>query len=123
MARRGAGVKLYGIPNCETVKKARAWLDAKGVAYDFHDYKKQGVDRAALETWVAEHGWEVVLNRAGMTFRKLDPKLTHALDARKAVALMVEHPSAIKRPIVVDGKRTLVGFKPEAYEAAFGGRR
>jgi arsenate reductase len=112
-------LKVYGIPNCETVKKARAWLDSNGVAYEFHDYKKQGVDRAALEGWVGEHGWEAVLNRAGMTFRKLDPKVTRDLDARKAMALMVEHPSTIKRPIAVDGRRTLVGFKPEAYEAAF----
>jgi arsenate reductase len=116
-------MKLYGIPNCETVKKARAWLEAHGIDHDFHDYKKQGVDRALLEKWVAEHGWEAVLNRAGMTFRKLDPKVTRDLDARKAVSLMIDHPSAIKRPIVVDGKRTFVGFKPEAYEAAFGARR
>ena len=115
-------MKLYGIPNCETVKKARAWLEGRGVAYDFHDYKKEGVDRALLEGWVAEHGWETVLNRAGMTFRKLDPKLTRDLDARKAVALMVEHPSAIKRPIAVDGGRILVGFRREAYEATFGKR-
>lgn len=116
-------MKLYGIPNCETVKKARTWLEARGVAYDFHDYKKQGVDRAALEKWVAEHGWESVLNRAGMTFRKLDPALTQDLDARKAVALMVDHPSSIKRPIAVDGNRILIGFKPEAFERAFGDKR
>ena len=116
-------MKLYGIPNCETVKKARAWLEARAIAYDFHDYKKQGVDRAALEQWVAEHGWESVLNRAGMTFRKLDAKLTSDLDARKAVRLMLEHPSSIRRPIAVDGARTLVGFKPEAYHAAFGAKR
>jgi arsenate reductase len=112
-------VTVYGIPNCETVKKARAWLDSNGVAYAFHDYRKQGVDRAALEKWVAEHGWEAVLNRAGTTFRKLDRTLTRDLDARRAVALMVEHPSSIKRPITVEGGRTLVGFKPEAYAAAF----
>ena len=116
-------MKLYGIPNCETVKKARAWLEARGVAYDFHDYKKQGVDRAALEGWVAEHGWETVLNRGGTTFRKLDPALTRDLDARKAIALMVDHPSAIRRPIVVDGERTVVGFKAESFEAAFGAKR
>ena len=116
-------VKMYGIPNCETVKKARAWLEVHGVEYDFHDYKKQGVDKALLEAWVREHGWETVLNRAGMTFRKLDAKLTAGLDARKAVALMIEYPSSIKRPVVVDGPRTLVGFKPEAYAAAFPGKR
>lgn len=115
-------MKVYGIPNCETVKKARAWLDQRGVAYEFHDYKKQGVDRALLQRWIAEHGWEAVLNRSGMTFRKLDPALTRDLDARKAADLMVDHPSAIKRPIAVDGKRTVVGFKAEAYEAAFGSR-
>ena len=116
-------MKLYGIPNCDTVKKARAWLESRGVAYDFHDYRKHGVDRAALERWVAERGWEHVLNRAGTTFRRLDPGLTRGLDARKAVALMVEHPSSIRRPIAVDGARTLVGFAPEAYEAAFAVRR
>jgi Spx/MgsR family transcriptional regulator len=116
-------VTIYGIPNCETVKKARAWLESRRVAYEFHDYKKQGVDRPRLEAWVREHGWETVLNRAGMTFRKLDPTLTRDLDAKKAVALMLDHPSAIKRPVVVADRRTLVGFKPEAYEAAFGAGR
>ena len=111
---------LYGIPNCETVKKARAWLESRGVAYVFHDYKKQGVDRERLVGWVREHGWETVLNRSGMTFRKLDARLTRDLDAHSAVALMVEYPSAIRRPIAIHGKRTIVGFKPEAYEAAFG---
>ena len=113
-------LKLYGIPNCETVKKARAWLESQGVPYDFHDYKKQGVDRQRLDAWVREHGWEAILNRSGMTFRKLDPRLTRDLDAAGAIALMVEHPSAIRRPIAVDGRRTLVGFKPDAYAAAFG---
>ena len=113
-------LNVYGIANCDTVKKARAWLESSNVAYDFHDYKKHGVDRAALEQWVAEHGWETILNRAGTTFRKLDPKLTRDLDSRKAVALMSEHPSSIRRPIAVAGGRALVGFKPEAYEAAFG---
>lgn len=116
-------VKVYGIPNCETVKKARAWLEVHGVEYDFHDYKKDGVDRARLEKWVRDHGWETILNRSGMTFRKLDPALTKDLDAAKAVALMMDHPSAIKRPILVQGSRTMVGFKPEAYQAAFPGQR
>ncbi len=114
---------VYGIPNCETVKKARAWLESHGVEYAFHDYKKQGVDQARLEGWVREHGWEAILNRSGMTFRKLDPKLTTGLDARKAVALMIEYPSSIKRPVAVEGSRTLVGFKPEAYATAFPGKR
>jgi arsenate reductase len=115
-------LKLYGITNCETVKKARAWLDARGIAYDFHDYKKRGVDRSELERWVAEHGWERVLNRAGTTFRKLDPGLTRSLDARTATALMVEHPSSIKRPVAVVDMRVLVGFEPEAYGVAFGAK-
>jgi arsenate reductase len=112
-------LKLYGITNCDTVKKARAWLDARGIAYEFHDYKKRGVDRPELERWVAEHGWEAVLNRAGTTFRKLDPNHTRSLDARSATALMVEHPSAIKRPVAVVDRRVLLGFKPEAYGEAF----
>ena len=116
-------LKVYGIPNCDTVRKARAWLESRGVAYDFHDYKKQGVDRDLLEAWVSEHGWETVLNRAGTTFRKLDPKLTRDLDAGRAIALMLEHPSSIRRPIVVDGGRTLVGFEPGAFAAAFAARR
>jgi len=111
---------LYGIPNCDTVKKARVWLDQHGVAFDFHDYKKAGVDRKALERWVDEHGWEVVLNRAGTTFRKLPEADRANLDADKAIALMLAQPSMIKRPVVDLGDRRLVGFRPEAYEAAFG---
>jgi len=114
---------LYGIPNCDTVKKARAWLEAQGVPYAFHDYKKQGVDRVRLEAWVREHGWETVLNRAGTTFRRLDPRRTRDLDAAQAIALMVEHPSSIRRPVAVDGARTWVGFQPEVYAAAFGRAR
>ncbi|QJR14502.1 arsenate reductase [Usitatibacter palustris] len=111
-------ITIYGIPNCDTMKKARAWLEARGIEYAFHDYKKAGVDRAKLEGWVREHGWETVLNRAGPTFRKLDADLTKDLDARKAVSLMIANPSAIKRPVLDLGKRTLVSFKPEQYAAA-----
>lgn len=110
---------LYGIPNCDTVKKARVWLDQRGVAYAFHDYKKAGIDRERLEAWVAEHGWETVLNRAGTTFRKLPDADRAGLDADKAVALMLAQPSMIKRPVLDLGDRKLVGFKPERYEAAF----
>jgi len=110
---------LYGIPNCDTVKKARTWLDQHGVAYVFHDYKKAGIDRARLEGWVAEHGWQTVLNRAGTTFRALPDAEKADLDAGKAVALMLDQPSMIKRPVLNLGDRTLVGFKPELYEAAF----
>ncbi len=108
---------LYGIPNCDTVKKARVWLDQHGVAFDFHDYKKAGIDRPRLEGWVAEHGWETVLNRAGTTFRALPDADKTGLDAGKAVALMLAQPSMIKRPVLDLGDRTLVGFKPERYAA------
>nr|WP_255587104.1 ArsC family reductase [Hephaestia mangrovi] len=111
---------MYGIPNCDTIKRARAWLDAHGVAYDFHDYKKAGIDRARLESWVAELGWEVLLNRAGTTFRKLPETERSDLDAGKAIALMLAQPSMIKRPVLDIGDRRIVGFKPEIYEAAFG---
>jgi arsenate reductase len=111
---------LYGIPNCDTVKKARVWLDQHGVAYAFHDYKKAGADRAKLEQWVDEHGWETVLNRAGTTFKKLPDADKANLDRDKAVALMLAQPSMIKRPVLDLGDRPLVGFKPDVYAAALG---
>ena len=111
---------LHGIPNCDTVKKARVWLDEHGQAFTFHDYKKAGIDRASLERWVAEHGWEIVLNRAGTTFRALDAADKDGLDAEKAIGLMLAQPSMIKRPVLDMGDRTIVGFKPAIYEAAFG---
>ena len=108
---------LYGIPNCDTVKKARVWLDQHGVAFVFHDYKKAGIDRPRLEAWVAEHGWETVLNRAGTTFRALSESDKADIDAGKAVGLMLAQPSMIKRPVLDLGDRTVVGFKPERYAA------
>ena len=111
---------LYGIPNCDTVKKARVWLDQHGVAFDFHDYKKAGIDRAHLQAWVKEHGWEAILNRAGTTFRALPEANKASLDAGKAIDLMLAQPSMIKRPVLDLGGRTLVGFKPDIYAAAFG---
>lgn len=113
-------ITMYGIPNCDTVKKARVWLDQHGVDYAFHDYKKAGADRAKLEQWVDEHGWETVLNRAGTTFKKLPDADKTDLDRDKAVALMLAQPSMIKRPVLDLGDRRLVGFKPEAYAAALG---
>ena len=110
---------MFGIPNCDTVKKARVWLDQHGVAFVFHDYKKAGIDRAHLEQWVAAHGWETVLNRAGTTFRALPEADKTNLDADKAIGLMLAQPSMIKRPVLDLGDRTLVGFKPELYAAAF----
>lgn len=111
-------IKMYGIPNCDTVKKAWVWLDQNGVAFDFHDYKKAGIDEASLRLWVAEHGWQTVLNRAGTTFRSLPEAKKADLDDDRAVALMLEQPSMIKRPVLDLGDRQIVGFKPEVYAAA-----
>lgn len=111
-------VTLYGIKNCDTVKKARAWLDAEGVSYAFHDYKVEGIDGARLEGWMREVGWETLLNRAGATFRKLPDAEKAGIDERKALALMIDQPSMIKRPVLDLGERILVGFKPEFYEEA-----
>ena len=113
-------ITLYGIPNCDTVKKARAWLEAKGLAYTFHDYKKQGADPSRLAEWQGQAGWEKVINRAGTTFRKLPDADKDGLDAAKAVRVMAEHPSTIKRPIVESPGGLLVGFKPDEWEAHFG---
>lgn len=109
-------VDFYGIPNCDTVKKARAWLDAQGVGYTFHDYKKEGADPAKLREWVAAKGWETVLNRRGTAFRKLDAAQTADLDGAKAIALMQASPSTIKRPVVEYPGGLLVGFDPGVWE-------
>ena len=113
-------VTLYGIPNCDTMKKARVWLDLHGVAHVFHDYRKAGVDRAQLARWVDEHGWETILNRSGTTFRALPDADKAGIDAAKAVELMLAQPGMIKRPVLDMGDRRIVGFKPAIYEAAFG---
>ena len=111
-------IALYGIPNCDTVKKARAWLDERGVAYQFHDYKKEAANAERLRCWAGEVGWEVLLNPAGMTFRKLDDAAKANLDEATAIALMVAQPSMIKRPVLEGDGRLIVGFKPEIYERA-----
>jgi len=111
--------KLYGIPNCDTVKKARAWLTAHEIDYAFHDYKKVGVDAAALRGWVDRLGWEVLLNRAGTTFRALPDADKADLDADKAIAIMLANPSTIKRPVLESGEVLLAGFKPDTYLSAF----
>lgn len=111
-------VTVYGIPNCDTVKKARDWLAARGIAYAFHDYKKAGADPAKLAAWCAAAGWEKVLNRAGTTFKKLPEADKADLDAAKAVTLMVANPSCIKRPVVEHDGGLLVGFKEADWAAA-----
>lgn len=110
-------ITVYGIRNCDTMKRARAWLEAHGIAHVFHDYKTAGIDRATLEKWVAAAGWEKLLNRSGTTFRKLPEADRANLDERRAVALMLAHPSSIRRPVIEYGERLLVGFDPAAYEA------
>lgn len=108
---------VYGIPNCDTVKKARMYLDGRGVAYTFHDYKKAGVDEANLKRWAGQVGWELLLNKAGTTFKKLPDTDKTGINEAKAIALMLANPSMIKRPVVEGGKNLLVGFKPEIYDA------
>jgi len=111
-------ITIYGIKNCDTMKKARAWLDAAGKIYDFHDYKAAGIDRAHLERWAGKVGWETLLNRAGTTFRKLAPSDKSDLTEGKAIALMMAQPSMIRRPVLeFDSGKLLVGFKPAEYES------
>lgn len=112
-------ITLYGIPNCDTVKKARSWLTEQGLAYDFHDFKKQGVPAERLPAWMEAVGWEKLLNRQGTTWRKLDDAVkAQARDAASAASVMVEHPSVIKRPVVQwPGGRITVGFKAEDWQA------
>jgi Spx/MgsR family transcriptional regulator len=111
---------IYGIKACDTMQKARAWLADHAVAYAFHDYKTQGVDRARLEGWVRQVGWEVLLNRSGTTFRKLADADKADMTQAKAIGLMLAQPSMIKRPVLETEGALLVGFKPDMYAARFG---
>jgi arsenate reductase (glutaredoxin) len=113
-------VVIHGIKSCDTMQRARAWLTERGVAHDFHDYKTQGIDEARLRRWVGQVGWEVLLNRAGTTFRKLPEAARDGLDEPKAIGLMLAQPSMIKRPVLEADGSLLVGFKPELYAARFG---
>lgn len=114
-------LKVYGIPNCDTVKKATVWLKNKGIAYEFHDYKKLGISKAKLEEWLGQVPYDKLVNRAGTTFKKLtDEEKTKITDNASAIALMLEKSSVIKRPIVESDKILAVGFKPEEYEIVFG---
>jgi Spx/MgsR family transcriptional regulator len=112
-------VTIYGIRNCDTMKKARAWLNTHGIAHDFHDYKEAGIDRDRLKRWVKDLGWEKLLNRAGTTFRKLPEEEKSSLGEAKAISLMRTYPSMIKRPVLETEGRLLVGFSPAAYQDAF----
>jgi arsenate reductase len=112
-------VTIYGIKNCDTMRKARAWLETRDVAYTFHDYKLQGVERRKLEGWVGEVGWDRLLDRSGTTFRKLPDTDKVDLDEAKAIALMLAQPSLIKRPVLEASGQLTIGFKPEIYAAAF----
>src|SRR5437763_1642454 len=120
---KAKAVTIYGIKNCDTMKKARAWLDKRGIDYSFHDYKTAGIEPAVLAGWAGEVGWEVLLNRAGTTFRKLPDKERDGIGERKALKLMEAQPAMIKRPVLDIGGTLLVGFKPEQYEKAFPARR
>lgn len=111
---------LYGIPNCDTVKKARAWLDSQGIAYSFHDYKKSGADPERLSGWIARWGWEKVLNRAGTSFRALPDADKAGLDGGKAMDLMLANPSLIKRPVLEGDGGALIGFKAEDWQQVLG---
>ncbi len=112
-------IVIYGIKNCDTMKKAFAWLEGHKVAYQFHDYKKEGIEKAQLEKWAKAVGWETLLNRAGTTFRKLPDNDKQGLNEKKAVGLMLAQPSMIKRPLIEKGSNLLVGFKPEDYMKLF----
>ncbi|MFA6268069.1 MAG: ArsC family reductase [Pseudolabrys sp.] len=114
-------VTIYGIKNCDTMKKARAWLDKHGVDYAFHDYKAAGIEKGKLEKWSKKAGWELLLNKAGTTFKKLPDKDKDGLTEAKAIKLMLAQPSMIKRPVLeLGGGKILVGFKPDDYAAALG---
>jgi Spx/MgsR family transcriptional regulator len=117
MARK---VTIYGIKNCDTMKKARGWLDKRGIDYEFHDYKVSGIDKDKLAGWSKKVGWEILLNKAGTTFRKLPEKDKADLTEKRALVLMADQPSMIKRPVIESGGKLLVGFKPDQYDEFFG---
>ena len=115
-------ITIYGIKNCDTMKKARTWLDDHGVAYDFHDYKASGIAKDKLKQWSDKLGWETLLNRAGTTFRKLSDAEKEGINENKALALMLAQPSMIKRPVLEAGGKLLVGFTPDIYAKEVAGK-
>ena len=110
---------MFGIPNCGTIKKARAWLETHGINYQFHDYKKQGVDKQLLERWLENHGWDQLINKRGTTWRKLDDKVKTSMNDELAIQVMVENPSIIRRPILLVGDKVMLGFDEAQYEQEF----
>lgn len=112
-------ITLFGIPNCDTMKKARRWLEANDVLYTFHNYKKSGVPEKELKHWVKKVGWEVLLNRRGTTWRKLDDSVKENIDEASAIKVMIENPSAIKRPVLETDDQLLVGFSEDTYKESF----
>ncbi|KQZ94345.1 ArsC family transcriptional regulator [Mesorhizobium sp. Root157] len=115
-------ITMYGIPNCDTIKKARVWLEGHGIDYAFHDYRAQGLEAERLEGWIGKVGWEVLLNKASTTFRALADEEKHGLTQQRAKALMLKHPTMIKRPVLDLGEQLLVGFKPVVYAQELSGR-
>jgi arsenate reductase len=113
-------IKIYGIPNCDTMKKARKWLDANGIDYDFHDYRKSGVPEKQLRSWVRQAGWEALLNRRGTTWRKLDASVRDSIDEQSAIEVMLANPAIIKRPVLESGGTLLIGFNEDAYRSLGG---
>jgi Spx/MgsR family transcriptional regulator len=112
-------VKIYGISNCDTIKKARQWLSENNITYDFHDYKKLGIDESLLNDWVNQLGWENLLNKRSTTWRQLDQALKASLDEQQAIKIMLAHPSIIKRPLLDDGRQLYLGFKADQYAELF----
>jgi len=112
-------IALYGIPNCDTVRKARRWLDAQGIAYRFHDFRKDGLDERQLRAWVDELGWEILLNRSGTTWRSAPDRIKAGLDADVAIAFMLQMPAAIKRPVLDTGRERVIGFSESRYQSLF----
>ncbi len=110
-------ITLYGIPNCDSIKKARKWLKDNNIDYTFHDYKKSGVPQKELQTWVKKLGWEILLNKRGTTWRKLDDSIKNSVDQNSAITIMLENPSIIKRPILTKKTLTIIGFKSDDYES------
>ena len=112
-------ITLYGIPNCDTVRKARRWLDTQGIAYRFHDFRKDGLDEARLRAWVVELGWETLLNRSGTTWRSVPADIKAGLNTETAIAFMLQAPAAIKRPVLDTGEQRVVGFSEARYQSTF----